>query len=248
LSARGTAAQVFVEGSAPNTRSPHFMLAAVHVDDPSVVRERLEGLRREFVADRFRSRIPSVRALKERPFRYLEDHDSVRDEVLKILGAIPFKVDFHFSSTEDPRNAGRSSDGLLLHSIAFRAACLGFRRDEVAIFIGPGVPLRQEALDELVASVMGSRLLTNRRKASSVTIQPGEQGDLALVVPDYVIGVVRDAMACGTGALDGDGTRRARERFAVFALRFRKVSDFMRGISYAGTVFAREIQRLGLRN
>jgi len=222
------------------------MLAAVNVESPDAVRERLDTLRRELASDRFRSRLPSVRALRERPFRFAEDHDSTRDDVLRVLEAAVFKADLCFASTEAQTN-GLISHRLLLHTLALKAKVRA-RAGDVALVVGAKAVIGQGDLDEVSESITSSRVFRARPKLAAVAVAAADPAEPCLAVADYVVGVVRAAMACGTGAMDEGAVRRARDRFAGFALRFRSVTDVARGVSYRGTAFAREIHRLVLRN
>jgi hypothetical protein len=245
VSAGRKPAQIFVEGSAPTTGSPYRIFAAVHLESPDLIRDRLDELRRELAGDRFRSRLASIRALRQRSFHFAEDHDSTRDEVLRTLGAARFKSDLCFAIA-DTRVPG-TSYRLLLYDLAIKAKVRS-RVGDVAMIVGAKDIFGQNDLDELSESIASSRAFRARPKIAAVTLTLAGPEESCLVAPDYVVGVVRDAMACGTGAMDEGAARRARARFAMLALRFRHVSDVGRGVSYAGTAFAREIQRLGLRN
>ncbi len=247
MTARGQAAQIFVSRTTSRGR---FLLAAVRLEDADAAAAKLERLRQDLLTDRFRSRLPSVPALRDRPFRYAEDHDAVRDDVIGVLRAVSFKTDLWLSAVDDAANRGKTSDPRLLRLVAFRAACMGFRAPDVALVVGPAVRQKtlQTNLDDLAARVLSSRTLVKRRKASSLTIRLAEPGELGLVAPDYVVGVVADAMACGTSVFDEEGTRRVQARFAALAPRLGHVEDLTGGISYRGGAFAREIDRLRLRS
>jgi hypothetical protein len=130
--------------------------------------------------------------------------------VLKVLGGVPFDVHLFFSSTDDPENVGRAWDWRLLHSLAFRAAALRFRSPEVTIEVALDGAYRQKALDDLGEEVTSSRALRDRPKTSKLILRLADRDEPCLVAADYVIGVVRDAMACGTGSLDGEVVLRAR--------------------------------------
>lgn len=246
MSARGKAAQIFVDGSAPTAGSPYRMFAAVHVDAPDVVRGQLDDLRRELAGDRFRARLPSVRALRERNFRFADDHDSTRDEVLKILSAAVFKSDLCFATTE-AQTAGPTSYRSLLHTLAITAKVRS-RVGDVALVVGARNIFGQSVLDGVAESIASSRAFRARPKLAAMTLALADPEEPCLVVADYIVGVVRDAMACGTGAVDEDAASRARDRFFQVALRLRHVTDDAKGVSYTGTAFAREVHRLGVRN
>jgi hypothetical protein len=246
LSARGKAAQVFVDGSAPTAGSPYRMFAAVYVDAPDVVRGQLDELRRELAGDRFRARLPSVRALRGRNLRFADDHDSTRDEVLRILGATVFKADLCFATTE-AQPARPTSSLALLQTLAITAKARA-RVGDVVLVVGARDIFGQSVLDRVAELIASSRAFRARPKLAAMTLTLADPEEPCLVVADYIVGVVRDAMACGTGAVDEDAASRARERFFQVALRLRQAKDVAKGVSYAGTAFAREVYRLGLRN
>jgi hypothetical protein len=238
--------KILIDGASP-ARSRHAAVVAAHLPNPVLVGEFLEDTRRRLVADPFRSQLASVRALAERPFSYVDDHETVRGDVLQAIQHLPFRASVFVFAKEDP--AARGKLGWRYRALARLSTQLKLgkldRDAEVVIGtrMGPDVATIEEYV-RLIRETPGAARL-RKIPAPPMTIARG--ADPCSIVPEYVAGVFCDLYDGLTGERAPKGADPMR-RYATIAAHVHRVSDCTKNIEYKKGAFSAELERLWYRS
>jgi hypothetical protein len=234
--------RIFIDGGT-SPRSRHAVVVSAFVPDPEMVAAFLEDARQRLLADPFRSQLGAVRELARRPFSYVDDHETVRGDVLQALADSSFRVNvcvFPKAGQHDWRY--RSLFKLWIQIV------YGRLEPGTEVVFGTRIASEGRTVEDDIRRLRESPRTRRERWAAAPPTRVAREGEPCLTVPDYVAGVLRDLYDALTEAPEErSGAADPMRRYSAIARHVARVSDEVRGIDYRPGAFTADIERLWYR-
>ena len=204
------------------------VLVAARVDDVLLASQKLGELRHEELSGGSHSRRRSSAQMNRRPFDFALDRWPTRQKVLEVVRTLPFDAAVWFARD----NASNATSG---HPYWYSHIAL-LAMKWTAVYSKLTFCARDEGERTNISAALDAFPETNQIREKT-PIEIGGRFEPCSVIPDYVAGIVHDALVQAPNA------KAAFAHYSDVADRISTVSDLDRGILYSQGSFGVELER-----
>jgi len=216
---------MFVDETGTDAHSGIVAVACVVLDDPAHVRDRLRATRRAIEDDFHLRNFSSVRAVPEgHLFHFSQDHPEIRNRVLSTICDLPFDAYVALARRPDLVLDADFAWYQRLLTAALSDRVLANCHGVINVTVEQCAPKCESVARQTLQSVVSRVETQGHHFTAFPTIGFAGKDEAALVLPDYVNGVVREVLE-----KRGDAIRRNYLRMRP---RIRLVHDVVRNERY----------------